>query len=75
MAYELVQDRGSHHYPETAIWAEPNLASAAHFMRAIADNPTEALDKAEKAKNYLYQIHNESDLIENFISALFDDVS
>jgi len=75
VAYEPVQVRGSHYYPETAIWAEPNLASAAHFMRAIADNPTEALDKAEKANNYLYQIHNESDLIENFISALFDDVS
>jgi len=74
VGYEPVQVKNSPHYPETATWAEPDLASAAEFMRAIAENSTEALDRAEKAKQYLHQIHKESDLIENLLAVLFDDV-
>jgi len=74
VGYEPVQVKNSPYYPDTATWAEPDLASAAEFMRAIAENSTEALDRAEKAKQYLHQIHKESDLIENLLAVLFDDV-
>lgn len=75
VGYEPVQVGDSPYYPETAIWAEPDLTSAANFMKAIANNPTDAFRRANKARSHLHQIHEQSDLIESLLEVLFDDAS
>ena len=39
-------------YPKDALWAEPDLDAAARMMREIYENPTDAREKAAKARDH-----------------------
>ena len=48
--YKLIDvGEGHHPYPSEAQWADPDLDTAAAFMRSIFDDPAHARDRAERA--------------------------
>ncbi|NKE55765.1 FkbM family methyltransferase [Lentzea sp. PSKA42] len=52
--YELTEvGKGNFPYHENAVWADPDLAAAAHAMREIADNPAEARRRGLAAREYV----------------------
>ena len=44
---------GAGGYPKDALWAEPDLDAAARMMREVYENPTDAREKAAKARDHV----------------------